>query len=86
MTLSLATLGMAALGTGEPAESWQYLEESLSAYQGIVTTDWESWVLAFPGYAAHKLGRLAQARQCFCRAIQVASERNLYGDICHLHS
>jgi tetratricopeptide (TPR) repeat protein len=67
-------LGMAALGAGEPEGSWQYLEESLSIFQGIVARDYESWALAFPGYAAHQLGHLSQARQCFVRALRMPSD------------
>jgi tetratricopeptide (TPR) repeat protein len=65
---------MAALGAGEVEEAWQCLEESLAIYKGSVVREYESWTLAFPGYAAQKLGRLAEARQCFVRALRMAAE------------
>jgi tetratricopeptide (TPR) repeat protein len=70
----LVVLGMATLGTGQAEEACQFLEESLSIFQGIVARNFQSWALAFPGYAAHRLGRLCQAQQCFGQALRMAAE------------
>jgi tetratricopeptide (TPR) repeat protein len=67
-------LGMAALGAGEADEAWRLLEESVAVYQEILAKTFLSWALAFPGYAAHMLGRPRQAGRCFRRALRLAAE------------
>jgi tetratricopeptide (TPR) repeat protein len=70
----IATLGMAALGVGKAEDACQLLEESVSIYQESNSMWHRRWAFAFPGYAAHKLGHLYRAQQCFGRVLRLSAE------------
>jgi hypothetical protein len=71
---ALATLGMAALGSGTPGEAWQLLEEGIALHGEFVHKHWQTLAIALSGYAARGQGQPLQAQQRFGQVLQMAAE------------
>ena len=71
-------LGWVALAEGKPENGYQFLQESLTAYQGINERENIAWTLAPLGLAAYHAGRRSQARAHLHEALHIAVEMQAF--------